>query len=442
MGDDFNSAPGAVGARYYPGGERLDEAVGETDAKIFIQRQPLRQPKSSPPLMDNSGDSERRQYCPIQSVNVSSSFNNSSNLPSVLVSSNLSATAPEFIPAGLNQFYTEDQIYYENYENYEDSYSEFPTLADMVTNLMYQLSSSPGTFDMDVEYMAETLNSLVTEEASLTELVELIYTQSTALPNFAYTGARLCNYLSHHLTFSCPAGTFRQLLLQRCRLDYERRHSAVQGEPETQKKFHSFVLFLGELYLHLEVKSQKGPPNRAAVLLSGLKDLLDVLLSNPTDTNLICAVKVLKLTGSVLEDDWREKGEAHMDGLIQRIKTLLLDADCSRDVKQMLLKVVELRSSNWGRVSSSAASKATPDNDPNYFMNEPTFYTEDGTPFTAADPEYAEKYQELLDRQGYFDETPSENGAGSLYDVEDDMDPEIEEAFESFCLEAERKRKQ
>lgn len=40
-----------------------------------------------------------------------------------------------------------------------------------------------------------------------------------------------------------------------------------------------------------------------------------------------------------------------------------------RDVRQMLLKLVELRSSNWGRVHTAAvASDATPDNDPNYFM--------------------------------------------------------------------------
>ncbi|TNN27747.1 Polyadenylate-binding protein-interacting protein 1 [Liparis tanakae] len=77
----------------------------------------------------------------------------------------------------------------------------------------------------------------------------------------------------------------------------------------------------------------------------------------------------------------------------------------------MLLKLVELRSSDWGRVrAASAASNATPDNDPNYFMNEPTFYTEDGTPFTAADPDYAEKYQEILDRQDYFHEQDGENG--------------------------------
>lgn len=40
-----------------------------------------------------------------------------------------------------------------------------------------------------------------------------------------------------------------------------------------------------------------------------------------------------------------------------------------RDVRQMLLKLVELRSSDWGRVrAASASSNATPDNDPNYFM--------------------------------------------------------------------------
>lgn len=40
-----------------------------------------------------------------------------------------------------------------------------------------------------------------------------------------------------------------------------------------------------------------------------------------------------------------------------------------RDVKQMLLKLIELRSSDWGRVqAAAAASNATPDNDPNYFM--------------------------------------------------------------------------
>lgn len=53
------------------------------------------------------------------------------------------------------------------------------------------------------------------------------------------------------------------------------------------------------------------------------------------------------------------------------VRVKLSDLSCSvlRDVRQMLLKLVELRSSDWGRVrAAAAASNATPDNDPNYFM--------------------------------------------------------------------------
>jgi len=50
------------------------------------------------------------------------------------------------------------------------------------------------------------------------------------------------------------------------------------------------------------------------------------------------------------------------------LRSLLYLCFC-RDVRQMLLKLVELQSSNWGRVHTAAVSSdATPDNDPNYFM--------------------------------------------------------------------------
>ncbi|XP_049435298.1 polyadenylate-binding protein-interacting protein 1 isoform X1 [Epinephelus fuscoguttatus] len=448
MNESFDRAPGSGRSRNLPTDPGLADIVGDGDTKtqLFNQREPLRQPRTSPPFAENNmsaanaiaaGDF-KRQNKPQQSANANSmsasiGFN---EVDSLVKSSKLSASAPEFVPSGVSQY--EDPSYYDDNESY---YSE-PTLAETVTDFLGHLSSSPGSFESDVEQITAMLNSWVTTEELLNELVELIYTQSTAIPNFSYTGARLCNYLSHHLTISPPSGNFRQLLLQRCRIEYEQRDAAVRGELETQKKFHSFVLFLGELYLNLEIKRGKGPPSRADILLNGLKDLMNSLFSNPVDANLICAVKLLKLTGSVLDDAWKESGKPHMDELIQRIETILLDATCSRDVRQMLLKLVELRSSDWGRVrAAAAASNATPDNDPNYFMNEPTFYTEDGTPFTAADPEYAEKYQEIMDRQHYFHDIDGENG-NDLYDSEDEMEPEIEEAFENFCLESERKRQQ
>ncbi|NWS80664.1 PAIP1 protein, partial [Toxostoma redivivum] len=238
----------------------------------------------------------------------------------------------------------------------------------------------------------------------------LLFRKATSVPNFSYMGARLCNYLSHHLNISSQTGSFRQLLLQRCQTEYENRDEATKGDETTRKQFHAFVLFLAELYLNLEIKGTKGQVTRAEILQEGLWELLNVLFSNPVDNNLMCAVKLLKLTGSVLEDAWKEKGKNDMEEIIQRIENVVLDANCGRDVKHMLLKVVELRSSNWGRVhETSPRAKATPENDPNYFMNEPTFYTSDGIPFTAADPDYQEKYQELLEREDLFPDN-EENG--------------------------------
>ncbi|XP_029916379.1 polyadenylate-binding protein-interacting protein 1 isoform X2 [Myripristis murdjan] len=446
MNENFDRAPGAGRIRSHPASPGLSGAGdGDSRATVFNQREPLRQPRTSPPLAENSistandlaGGDARKQSKPQQSAySNSSSASKVSNVDSLVKSSKLSANAPEFVPSGLTSY--EDPTVYDDGENY---YSEM-TLADMVADFLGHLSSSPGSFESDIEYIASMFNSWVTTEELLQELVELIYTQSTAIPNFSYTGARLCNYLSLHLTISPPSGNFRQLLLKRCRTEFEQRDVAVRGDPDTQKRFHSFVLFLGELYLNLEVKSGKGAPNRADILLTALKDLLNCLFSSPVDANLICAVKLLKLTGSVLEDAWKEKGTSDMSALIQRIENIVLDGTCSRDVKQMLLKLVELRSSDWGRVhTAAAASNATPDNDPNYFMNEPTFYTADGTPFTAADPEYSEKYQEILEREDYFPDLYEENGNDSCY-FEDEMEPEIEEAYESFCLESERKRRQ
>uniref|UniRef100_A0A286XJZ8 MIF4G domain-containing protein n=1 Tax=Cavia porcellus TaxID=10141 RepID=A0A286XJZ8_CAVPO len=325
--------------------------------------------------------------------------------PQVVVAP-LSANAPEFYPSGYSA-YT---------ESYEDDCEDYPTLSDYVQEFLNHLTEQPGSFETEIEQFAETLNGWVTTDNALQELVELIYQQATSIPNFSYMGARLCNYL--------------------CWTEYEVKDQAAKGDEVTRKRFHAFVLFLGELYLNLEIKGTNGQVTRADILQVGLRELLNALFSNPMDDNLICAVKLLKLTGSVLEDAWKEKLKTDMEEIIQRIENVVLD-------------LVELRSSNWGRAhATSTYREATPENDPNYFMNEPTFYTSDGIPFTAADPDYQEKYQELLEREDFFpdyEENETDlSGAGDPYldDIDDEIDPEIEEAYEKFYLESEHKRKQ
>ncbi|XP_069631311.1 polyadenylate-binding protein-interacting protein 1-like isoform X5 [Haliaeetus albicilla] len=426
MSDSFDRAPGAGRGQGRGGaaplsGADLSESSGEAcfggsgsyslgsaeqqqkTGGLFPQQEPLRPPKTAPL---GTGNAEHLQQARIPSgsqdkVSVPDSgpeMAESQVAVAPVVKSKLSVKAPEFYPSGYNQ-------------NFNQNFT------------------------------------------------------ATSVPNFSYMGARLCNYLSHHLTISPQSGNFRQLLLQRCRTEYENRDEAAKGDETTRKQFHAFVLFLAELYLNLEIKGTKGQVMRAEILQEGLRQLLNALFSNPVDNNLMCAVKLLKarmdswatdsrfrlteLTGSVLEDAWKEKGKNDMEEMIQRIENVVLDANCSRDVKHMLLKLVELRSSNWGRVhGTSPHTEATPENDPNYFMNEPTFYTSDGVPFTAADPDYQEKYQELLEREDLFPDYEENgtdlSGPGDQYfhDLDDKMDPEIEEAYEKFCLESEHKRKQ
>ncbi|XP_072272779.1 polyadenylate-binding protein-interacting protein 1 isoform X2 [Pyxicephalus adspersus] len=403
-------------------------------------QEPLRPPLTAPPDITADQISQKKT----QLINQNNPMAVSKTQPpeSGSVISNLSVNAAEFYPPGYsvesNNFVEENGAY------------QVPemTMAEYVQDILTQLTQQPGSFEIEVFQFTDVLNNCVTTEESLQEVVELVYQQATSVPNFSYTGARLCNHLSINLQINLQNCNFRQLLLKRCQTEFEKRDQAAKGDETTRKRFHAFILFLGELYLNLEIKGAKGQVTRAQILQSGLKELLDALFSNPVDDNVICAVKLLKLTGSVLEDAWKEKGISYMDEVIQRMKNVVLDAECSRDVKQMLLKLVELRSSNWGRVyTTSTISESTPDNDPNYFMNEPTFYTSDGIPFTAADPDYQEKYQEMLDREDFFyDENGTDlpgSGDAFLDDLDDsEMDPEMEEAYEKFCLESERKRKQ
>uniref|UniRef100_A0A8C0EU05 MIF4G domain-containing protein n=1 Tax=Bubo bubo TaxID=30461 RepID=A0A8C0EU05_BUBBB len=284
-----------------------------------------------------------------------------------VVTSRLSVKAPEFYPSGYNQNFNQNFTV--------NRYDGYLTLAEYVQDFLNHLTEQPGCFEMEIEQFAETLNGWVTADEALQELVELIYQQATSVPNFSYMGARLCNYLSHHLTISPQSGNFRQLLLQ--------RSVSVCHFKSDFLRLHAFLFH---------------KPN--------------ILLS--TKHCNFCSASLY-----------------------------------FRDVKHMLLKLVELRSSNWGRVhGTSPRTEATPENDPNYFMNEPTFYTSDGVPFTAADPDYQEKYQELLEREDLFPEYEENgtdlSGPGDLYfdDIDDEMDPEIEEAYEKFCLESEHKRKQ
>lgn len=48
---------------------------------------------------------------------------------------------------------------------------------------------------------------------------------------------------------------YKRYVFIRCRTEYEVKDQAAKGDEVTRKRFHAFVLFLGELYLNLEVST-------------------------------------------------------------------------------------------------------------------------------------------------------------------------------------------
>ncbi|XP_054567718.1 E3 ubiquitin-protein ligase TRIM38-like [Eptesicus fuscus] len=225
-------------------------------------------------------------------------------------------------------------------------------LSVFVWDFLNRLTELPGSCETDMEQFAETLRGRVTTDKALQELVDVICEQATSVPKFRCVGARLCNYLSRHLIASSQRGSFGRVFLQRLQTECEFSYQAAEGDEAARKRFHGFVLFLGELYLPLEIEGAK-----AQVLPAALRFLLTALLSNPVDDNLVCAVQLLELTGPKLEDACTGQGSTEMEEVIRRIANVALDAPCSADVRQMLLKFVEFRSSNWGRAHVTSTLK-------------------------------------------------------------------------------------
>ncbi|MCJ8746570.1 hypothetical protein PDJAM_G00143210 [Pangasius djambal] len=218
--EGFDRAPGAGRSRGKASGPGQADSsrprepeLADGDA-VFSRCQPLRQPRTAVPAAEGSADSSRASM-----LSSSASVSNSSSAAAAVkpqpgqgavYESRLSAHAPEFIPSTYTP--VQEDVYEE--DGYDGYYPEF-SLADLVQDILSHLNSSPGSFETDIGSITATLNDWVTSEETLQELVELIFTQSTTMPNFTYTGARLCNFLSHHLSLSPASGNFRNLLLQR-----------------------------------------------------------------------------------------------------------------------------------------------------------------------------------------------------------------------------------
>ena len=195
-----------------------------------------------------------------------------------------------------------------------------------------------------------------TDYDHLEKIAEVILENGITEPNFRYTGARLCDYLSLHLTVIIEGATLRQILMQKCNSLFKSRETLLSENPD---RLRGFTMFLAELFQQLEI--QVGAVvQRVSVLGDALPQLVCTLASKPNKENVRCLVQTLKCCGSVLEEEERSKpgGETPtMDRTMETLDRLADSKDLEEEgLEEMLRSLVRLRAAHWGHSPPGSAA--------------------------------------------------------------------------------------
>jgi len=297
---------------------------------------------------------------------------------------------------------------------------------------MYQLTLEPGRFDSIARKLTKDLNDVIQEYDTLESLAEVILENGINEPNFRYTGARLCDYLSLHLTVIIEGATLRQIIMQKCNREFKQRESLLANNSE---RLRGFTLFLAELFQQLEI--QVGAVvQRVAVLGDALPQLITTLASQPEKENVKCIVQTLKCCGSVLEEEERNKPSNNnttptMDKTIEELDVLSNSSGLDSSLMEMLKSLIKLRGSNWGHSPPSSIAGAGVDQLPGLgtYQLDPTFYAPDGQTLTMEEYSFLEEFGFNNEEDGFnTDSMAWSTGEEPIGDMGD----EAEAAYEEF----------
>ena len=218
---------------------------------IFYRR-PIGAPSASSVTTQSTPDSLADD---IQSIDLKNSFNINASV-FVPVKASLSVAASEFVPGQFDstepgdkaELSAEDKM--EGEEVKEEAVEQHPSVT-LLYDAMYQLTLEPGRFDSIARQLTSDLNTVITDYETLESLAEIILENGINEPNFRYTGARLSDYLSLHLTVIIEGATLRQIIMQKCNREFKLREKMLKDDPE---HLRGFILFLAELFQQLEIQ--------------------------------------------------------------------------------------------------------------------------------------------------------------------------------------------
>uniref|UniRef100_T1JMD5 MIF4G domain-containing protein n=1 Tax=Strigamia maritima TaxID=126957 RepID=T1JMD5_STRMM len=384
---------------------------------VPTQRQPLRQP-----MLNNSSRNTTSGRGPSEDILRSASVNDSASsqdgqVPekksSAPASYQLSPLAKEFIPRSTSNCHRSSSMRQPPVKDEVIQELEF-----QVEEMMTMLALNPGQFDLYVPVFLERVSDCTR-----------LWNQ-----NLRYNGARLCNYLAQNLISDTSDKIFRQLLLTRCQEEFDKREATLQANAHWM---HGLVHFIGELFIHLELIGSDGNARKFEVLGTGLCHFLDLLLAHQNDDNLKC---VGQFTGAVLEDEFHSKPDHYFEKVLAKVKDVSNNTNnnISPYIKEMLSKIAELRTCNWGRATSSPISKEEPfigDFCCLSLQDDPVLYGPDGQPMSSEETQFLESNQYLYDGEDEYGDY-SDFGQGEEWSAGDDqMTDEMAAAFEEFLAQ-------
>ncbi|KAK3732593.1 hypothetical protein QZH41_016068 [Actinostola sp. cb2023] len=233
-------------------------------------------------------------------------------------------------------------------------------VVDYVKETLDRLTYNPGEFDLVVDDLALAWKARIHDMSTLNEVASVIIEQSIVQKNFTYTGARLCDLIARRKDLNDiqdVSKNFRTIFLTRCGDEHARREELLKY-PATMARVHGFAMFLAELYCIFRFENK---PEPLTILRNKLLEMLMTLIKHGSDDSLLYAGRILKLTGSLLDDPKFGDNELtdKVEEIFNEIQTLIKPSSTlGSSIKVFLESVINLRKLNWGRETAPASNSS------------------------------------------------------------------------------------
>ncbi|GAB1601644.1 polyadenylate-binding protein-interacting protein 1-like [Argonauta hians] len=301
----------------------------------------------------------------------------------------LSATATEFYP---KKKVTYDVIFHYSLHDRLPACIDHYNLADRKTDCphcllelaLYHLSNHPGNIDAYMIPFTDALYKSYLTENSLPDMAKTIFEKSVQMENFAYIGARICEYITS-LPDAAIAKKFKDCLIVRCETAYNQRVELISSEA-TIPRVCRMSLFIAELFLLIKI-DRDGLKERINVFGNAIYTLLELLLQYSCDETVKCAAQLMKLAGAALEDYAQKKS---LDNIYRSFEQLKGSSKLNKTSNILIDSVLKLKDAHYGRndaasSSPSSSDNAQPQHNPvssddasSFIANEPIFFNRNG----------------------------------------------------------------